>query len=76
MTSATQGKPLRAPRGLLVTHLELQAVDHRRVVLHAAAAHTPKADPRSRRAHSSLSIHSLQPRRRLTGNLYSPVRLR
>lgn len=33
--------------GSPVTHLELQAVDHRRVVLHAAAAHSPKAGPRS-----------------------------
>lgn len=44
---------LCAPRdagGLPATHLELQPVDHRRVVLHAAAAHTPRLGARSRRA--------------------------
>lgn len=32
-------------RGPPATHLELQPVDHRRVVLHAAAARTPQAAP-------------------------------
>ena len=45
MTSAAP-----ASRGPPVTHLELQAVDHRRVVLHGAAAHSPKAGPWSGRA--------------------------
>lgn len=35
----------RGRRGPPATHLELQPVDHRRVVLHAAAARTPQAAP-------------------------------
>lgn len=59
------GRPRSADRGTRrrppVTHLELQPVDHRRVVLHAAAARTPQDGPQSRRAPDSAPIHSLRP---------------
>ncbi|KAF5917268.1 hypothetical protein HPG69_008340 [Diceros bicornis minor] len=61
--SANGGTPWGPP----VTHLELQPVDHRRVVLHAAAAHTPKIGPESGQAPSSAPIHSLPAKRRRTG---------
>lgn len=51
----------RGAAGPLGTHLELQPVDDRRVVLHDAAAPSLQASPASRRARRSASIHPLPP---------------